>query len=365
MFKVLRATVIDILVASSLFLAFGHHHEGVAMSPHVICSLGPGVLDQRLEAEPSIFTRGGKADTQMADTVGGGCFNTARAAQNLGLQTRQLVLTGDDHIRCSLENLLRQEFPQAMTLPLLRQTRRSILCGDACATVRPPLLSHALPDEALEIIRSVDMVIMAPLTGRDTPLVAQVLKSARRSVLQLSTSQLADAETATQLSRLATWTIINRQELAVWSGCESVEAGLLVLEGLGVESLLVTSAAGVWMLRKGDVEFQAAFDVEIGDSTVGAGDVFAGTFAAMLAEGQPVSDSIRLAQGAAALHLSGIRVTSVQTLTTVVDELPVPAVDLPTLPFRRRKQQWSTRIAAATTAAASLLVGSLLGIVLT
>lgn len=235
-----RSAVVDILLLISVSLVVGHSQKGIAMTKSVICGVGPAVLDQRVKVEPSVFAEGRKVDTEIQDSLGGGCLNSLRAAGQLGMDCRPIVFVGNDPASRHLGLLLKDEFPQARTLPMLKQTRRSVLCGDTCATVRPPMIRHTLPETVREQLRHADLVMMAPLTVRDTAVVADVLKQAKCSILQLSDSQLAAAETAAQLSQLATWTIVNRRELSIWSGCESLQAGLLLLQGLGVKNLLVT-----------------------------------------------------------------------------------------------------------------------------
>ena len=353
-----RSVVVDILLLISVFLAAGQLQKGCAMTKSVICGVGPAVLDQKLNAEPSVFMDGRKVDVQMEDSLGGGCMNTMRAARQLGADCRPVAFVGRDPVRRHLEVLLKDEFPESVTLSMLKETRRSVLCGDACATVRPPMICQTLPEATRKRLRNADLVLMAPMTGRDTGVVADVLQQAKQSVLQLSDSQLAGAETAVQLSRMATWTIVNRRELSLWSGCESLEAGLLVLQGLGVERLLVTSAEGVTILEDDATSFQPSQDVGIQGSTIGAGDVFAGTFAAMLADGLAVDEAVQLAQTAAAMHLSGLTtLASRKQLQEAAETLPIRSVELAPLPFRNRNQQTSwLRSHQRTVIAASLIL---------
>lgn len=367
MFRLLsffKSVVIDILLLISVSLAAGQYQKGCAMTKPVIRGVGPAVLDHRLNVEPSVFAEGRKVDTQINDSLGGGCLNSLRAARQFGMDCRPIVFVGNDPARRHLGMLLKDEFPQAVTLPMLKQTRRSVLCGDTCATVRPPMVRQTLPEAVRDRLQNADLVIMAPLTGRDTAIVADVLQQAKRSILQLCDSQLTDAETAVQLSRLATWTIINRHELSLWSGCESLEAGLLVLQGLGVQNLLVTSGEGVTLLEGDATTFQPSLAVEVTNATVGAGDVFAGTFAAMLTEGQSVDEAVRLAQTAAAMHLSGMLTPNTfDQLQEVAEEIPARHVEFPPLPFRNRNQRrtWSPAT-VRTVIAATLILGTMLNL---
>ena len=363
--RFIRSAVIDILLLISVSLAAGHYQKGVAaMTKPVICGIGPAVLDQRLLVDPSVFLEGRKVDVQMEDSLGGGCLNSLRAARQFGGDCRPLVFVGNDPARQHLEALLKEEFSDAVMLPMLQRTRRSVLCGNTCATIRPPMVNQTLPESARQHLRNADLVIVAPLTGRDTAVVADVLQQTTCSILLLSDSQLADAETAAQLSRLATWTIVNRRELAGWTGCESLEAGLLVLQGLGVENLLVTGADGVVMLHSGEQEFQPSFSVPCNGTTVGAGDTFTGTFAAMLAEGQPWREAVRLGQAAAAMHLTRtFTVETSQQLKDVAEELPTVPVDLPPLPFRRRGlRRRLSPLSVGIALAATLMTGTLLNL---
>ncbi len=361
--RFLRTALIDVVVLISLALAAGHQCEGAVMNRTYICGLGAAVINQRVLVDPAVFLDGAHAEAAFNEVLSGGCLNGLRAAQRLGIPCRPLVLVGDDPARAQVEWMLRDEFDDALTLPILARTPRSVMCGAACVTALPTQSQQALPVDALNVVGQADLVLVAPLSAADTALVAEALRRAKRSVLQLAESQVADAVVAAQLSRLASWTVIKRQELARWSGCESLEAGLLVLQGLGVENLIVTGRTEVTVMFRGDVEVLPQEAVEVQTSTVGNADCFIGTFAAMLVEGQPWREAIRMAQAAENLHLLGMygALTPAQ-LEEAALELPAP-VALPPLPFRQRGRQMRlANVVAAALLGAGVTLATLAGV---
>lgn len=75
---------------------------------------------------------------------------------------------------------------------------------------------------------------------------------------------------------------------------------------LPVEGLLITrggEGAEYRDLRSGEVHQHPAFSVEVADTT-GAGDTFAGYFAACMDRGDPIPEALRLASAAAALKVT-------------------------------------------------------------
>ncbi|WP_304617335.1 PfkB family carbohydrate kinase [Paracoccus sp. (in: a-proteobacteria)] len=87
---------------------------------------------------------------------------------------------------------------------------------------------------------------------------------------------------------------------------EAAQLGAAMPEGPGVEAMLITKGAkGAEYrdLRTGAVHHQPAFRVDPVDTT-GAGDTFAGYFAAGLDQGLDVPQALRLASAAAALKVT-------------------------------------------------------------
>ncbi len=326
----------------------------------VVCGVGPAVLDQRVLADAQVLSDGGKTEVRIQDALGGGCLNALRAAAQQGAGIVPLLLVGLDPLRRHIEMLVKQQFPQNILLSTLRESRRSILCGDSVATVRSAMVCQRLPESAQRRLRAADMVIMAPMTEQDTQFVATVLRLAKQSVLLLSSRQLEDAEAAVRLSSLATWTIVNRRELAAWTGCQSLDAGLLILRGLGVERLLVTHSDGVVIEERGHSRLQASLQVEQPTSTIGAGDVFAGSFAAWLAAGCRVDDAVRNAQLAAADFLQQpTEKGQPESGLAPVAAHPDTRLSLPPLPFRDRKSHGRIRPLVPAVAAASVLLAAI------
>jgi ribokinase len=88
------------------------------------------------------------------------------------------------------------------------------------------------------------------------------------------------------------------------AGDGGVTAAAAALHGRGVRDVLITlGARGVYASFGGVPELVPAFEVTAVDSTA-AGDVFNGTLAAAIVEGQPPREAVRFASAAAAISVT-------------------------------------------------------------
>lgn len=108
----------------------------------------------------------------------------------------------------------------------------------------------------------------------------------------------ADAETLSLASHLA----FSKQGILENSGEETVLAALKSVAGLYTNWLCVTDGAnGAYLARNGRIDRIPAFEAEVAN-TLGAGDVWHGAFALMLAEGKDEEEAVRFANATATLR---------------------------------------------------------------
>lgn len=94
-----------------------------------ICAFGPAVLDDVVKPKPRSFAQTSKVLCTIMTVLGGGGPNALRQARALGAAVRLVALVGDDEIGTKVSQLAVAEFSDALCLPLLEQTRRSIING--------------------------------------------------------------------------------------------------------------------------------------------------------------------------------------------------------------------------------------------
>lgn len=104
--------------------------------------------------------------------------------------------------------------------------------------------------------------------------------------------------------------LVNRVELEMLSGADPGVPGdpaaraRGIAEALGVPTVIVTlGSEGVVAVRAGATVREPGWVVDVID-TVGAGDAFAGTLAATLADGMPFADALRRANAAGAIAVT-------------------------------------------------------------
>ncbi len=112
-----------------------------------------------------------------------------------------------------------------------------------------------------------------------------------------------------ELYPLLDYLIPNESELRLLTGASgageaAIRSGAMILRDKGLRNLLLTRGeAGTWFFNpKGEAQ-QAAFPVQVVDTTA-AGDAFIGGFATALAEAQSVDKAIRFGSAAGALAVT-------------------------------------------------------------
>ncbi|MER3501289.1 MAG: hypothetical protein IMHGJWDQ_001854 [Candidatus Fervidibacter sp.] len=111
---------------------------------------------------------------------------------------------------------------------------------------------------------------------------------------------------------------VTREELALLTGTENLDAAAQQLWELGVEMLVVTlGEAGSWVGSKGKGQFSPSFQAHVVDTT-GAGDAFAAGFLWGILQGRPLVECQRLGTIAASFCLREI---GARTGIPTIDEL--------------------------------------------
>jgi ribokinase len=165
--------------------------------------------------------------------------------------------------------------------------------------------SHLSPNE-IDVSRDAFRGASILLLQLECPLnaVERAIDIAKRSNMQIvlnpAPAQLLDASLLQRVDYL----IPNQTELAQLSGQESIDAAIGVLQGMGVNKLVVTlGEEGSLIVDKGQRIQIPAFKVHAVDSTA-AGDAFAGAFAMALGEGMTIQKAAVWGNAAGALAVT-------------------------------------------------------------
>lgn len=269
--------------------------------------LGPATLDF-FTTLPGAVRTGSKHDCSFEVKPGGGAINGARQAQQLGMDAALVAITGADPMACVTSTLIRNEFSKSVLFPALAESRISVLFGGTCLTSRPSLTIHQIPSDALDLLSTCQAVVLAPGTPNDTDCLLSTLgelPAGCRTILQLSASQLDDANCASLLMKASDLLIVNEAEACRFARCPYPYSAAEALREAGADNLVVTSSTGVRAHLDHAWHSVAAFPVDEVKETVGAGDVFTGTFASAVAVQRSWRSCLTLGLAAAALHVMG------------------------------------------------------------
>jgi ribokinase len=182
----------------------------------------------------------------------------------------------------------------------LRLTEDDVAYASKVALVH---LSSLVGDEAFESQKEFALNLPKGVTLS----VAPGMLYARRGLKALS-----------PLLQRATVLFLTREELALLTGTENLEAAAQQLWGLGVDILVVTlGEQGSWVGSKGKGRFSPSVQAHVVDTT-GAGDAFAAGFLWGFLNGRPLPECQRLGTIAAAFCL---RALGARTGTPTLDEL--------------------------------------------
>ncbi|HXQ79716.1 MAG TPA: ribokinase [Opitutaceae bacterium] len=145
----------------------------------------------------------------------------------------------------------------------------------------------------------------------ETPLqtVAAAARLARRAGVRVILNPAPACPLPDALLRNVSVLTPNESEASLLTGCKvrgaaSAARAALILQGRGVETVIITlGAKGAFVAGRDQTGLVAGFKVKAVDTTA-AGDVFNGALAVRLAEGCPLFDAVRFAHAAAAISVT-------------------------------------------------------------
>ncbi len=277
----------------------------------IVCA-GMAVIDHvyRLATFPA---PGSKTRAQDFFSVLGGCAaNAAIAISRLGGRARVVSplggpagrdLTGDN----VLAKLEREQIDVAHVVRLggAVSSRSSIfISGDGERTIvsyRDPALELARPQDPVRAIAGADGVLV---DNRFPEFVLPIVRAAAADGKILVLDADKPMGLTDELLTLATHIVFSADGLRATAQAEDLAPALGVVAGHTDAFVAVTDGPRemLW-LEQGSLCRLPAFAIEAVD-TLAAGDVFHGAFALALAEGNPVTASMRFASAAAAIKCS-------------------------------------------------------------
>ncbi len=321
-----------------------------------VATIGPAVLDIIASADNPKLS--GKRDGEITFNLGGGAANTARAASNF-VCVKPILMIANDEIGDIVRKIALKEFGKSVLCPaMMESTRSSVISGNSLITKRSASRVKRLSQDVREACASADILadilIVSPMTQADYGLIMELLKTNSNSILQLSSQQIENAGMCIQLTQSAMMLILNEQEAALLTGrSDPVQAIMWIREKCAVKNVVVTSEKSVIAFCDGSWIYLPSFKVRKLASTVGAGDVFTGTLAAILSRGDSSwRNALNLALAAASMHLENKPVNNLRTLQA-------ESLKRKRVPFRPKPEKRATTklTNSLTVLATSLIVG--------
>lgn len=284
----------------------------MARRPHVVVV---GSLNMDLVVRAPRIPRPGETiiGGEFHTAPGGKGANQAVAAARLGGQVSMVGRVGSDAFAQSLldgltadgvdHNFVTQD-PDAATgvaFIVVDDAGENSIVVASGANMR---LSSANVDAAKVVIASADVLLLQ----LEIPLAA-VTQAARAAHAHGATVILTPAPACPlppELLSLIDVLVPNESEAALLTRLPvgdraEIESAAMALRELGVDTVVLTlGRRGALLVREGEKEFIAAFEVTAVDTTA-AGDAFVGGFAVALAEGRSLTDAVRWGNAAGAL----------------------------------------------------------------
>lgn len=257
----------------------------------------------------------------VGETVSGGSFarhhggkgaNQAVAVARLGATVTFVGAVGDDEDGRSAVTSLADEGIDVGGVASLAGTHTGIALivvderGENQIAVAPganSMLDGRTVEDRLTAIGPAAAVLLANFEVGDAALLASA-RFARRHGLRLVLNPAPARPLLAELVEMEPILVANTTEAIQLSGEHDIVRAAAVLAGRTGAAVVVTRGpAGALLHAAGEVVEIPAVDVTVVDST-GAGDTFAGAFAAELARGEPVEQATRFAVAAAGLSVS-------------------------------------------------------------
>lgn len=253
--------------------------------------------------------------TSFHTSYGGKGANQAVAAKKMGQEVIMAGSVGNDSYGDSFIKLFEElGFDSKYIYKSKNATGCSVVVIDEAAQnriVMTPGANLDFPKERLlaleEIIKKVDIVVCQfEMADEIVPTIAMLTKKHhKRFILNPAPAKAISDEVLASLSVITP----NETELGIIVGkkLETINDYIAASESLlakGVENVVVTlGVVGSLLVNKDGAYLQKAFKVKAID-TVGAGDSFTGSLAALLDEGYQIKDALRIASAVAALEVT-------------------------------------------------------------
>ncbi|MEP5762109.1 MAG: PfkB family carbohydrate kinase [Litoreibacter sp.] len=261
--------------------------------------VGSAVLDfvYQMETLPKTAE---KYKANMMEIVGGGCAaNAAVAISRLGGDAKLLARFGNDYVY----DIVRQDLEsEGIDLSLLDVSNgRSAMSS---------VYVNADGERQIMAFRGTELSEHpTPLEPRDTVVLADTRwpDAARMAFASTTGATVLDGEAPIprDLAMAASHVVFSEQGLADFTGIAHNDTALLEVARVLPGFVAVTCGPkGVIWVDEGVLQHEPAFQIDVQD-TLGAGDVWHGTFALMLAEGHTEEYAIRSANAAAAIKCTG------------------------------------------------------------
>lgn len=261
--------------------------------------VGSAVLDfvYQMDVLPNVAEKY-KANTM--EVVGGGCAaNAAVAISRLGGQARLLARFGDDYICDIVKSDLANEGVDLSLLDISEgRSAVSSVYVDASGERQIMAFRGSGLSETPAAIGSISDVVLADTRWPE---------AARMAFASTTGATVLDGEAPvpSDLAQAASHVVFSEQGLMDFAGVGPIADALLtVAKSLPGWVAVTRGGDGVMWVADGEIRQMPAFHVEVRD-TLGAGDVWHGAFALMLAEGRTEEEAVRVASAAAALKCKG------------------------------------------------------------
>jgi len=293
--------------------------------------IGCGALNwDCLYQVPQLVIDGESIVEESFEAPGGSAANTIYALAHWGIPAGFIGAVGDDEEGRRILADFESVGVDTQRLRVVKGQRTGRVIGLVDSKGRRSLyvqpaanLSLRLNEEDVAYAAQASLVHLSSLVG-DEAFESQkkfVLSLPKEVVLSFAPGMLYARRGLKELSALlqrAAILFLTREELALLTGTENLEAAAQQLWGLGVEILVVTlGEQGSWVGSKGKGRFAPSMQAHVVDTT-GAGDAFAAGFLWGLVNGRPLPECQRLGTIAAAFCL---RALGARTGTPTLDEL--------------------------------------------
>ena len=261
--------------------------------------VGSAVLDFVYQMET--FPDGGsKFKAETMEVVGGGCAaNAAVAIARLGGTAQLLARFGDDYVCDIVRKDLGREGVDLSLLDI----------SDGRSAVSSVYVDAEGERQIMAFRGSGLSEAPRPIEGHGDVVLADTRwpEAAAMAFASTTGATVLDGEAPVprDLAMAASHVVFSEQGLTDFAGITDVETALLeVSKDISGWVCVTCGDKGVMWVANGNIQRSPAFRVNVKD-TLGAGDVWHGAFALMLAENQSEEHAVRVASAAAALKCEG------------------------------------------------------------